>query len=338
MNIRRPLILVSIVFAAVFGFAQGSPYGPAPFDHTSRFDVQSTVRGVVRDLTGRTVANARVEVQESLTGRVIASASSAPNGSFELMGLPAGEYQLVTFAGLAQASSHIDTRRDIDIEVRIASQKTSDVRGTTAVSVAQMKVPGNARKLFDKAMSSFRAARLDDAFGFVQRALGVFPDYAQALALRGILNMQKGDNAKAQPDLEKSVELDYADDTNYVALASLYNTEGRYDDAMRILDRGIALHPNAWQALTEMARAQLGKRDYEGALKSLVKTDRIMPVGVHYPKLLRAKAYAGMKDVPAAIAQIETFLREQPAGPNSESAKQMLQKLQEYSGTVEAKK
>src|SRR5512135_2475148 len=124
MNIRRPLILVSIVFVAVFGFAQSIPYGQAPFDHTSRFDVQNTVRGVVRDLRGGSVANARVELEEKFTGRVIASTFTAPNGSFELVSIPSGEYRLVTSSGLAQTSSPIDTRRDTDLEVRIASQNT----------------------------------------------------------------------------------------------------------------------------------------------------------------------------------------------------------------------
>jgi Tfp pilus assembly protein PilF len=87
-----------------------------------------------------------------------------------------------------------------------------------------MKVPGKARKLFQKAMSAFRKAKLDDAFSFVQQAIGMYPDYAQALALRGVMNMQRGETEKAEPDLQKAVELDYSDDITYVALASLYNS------------------------------------------------------------------------------------------------------------------
>src|SRR5262249_21241921 len=148
-----------------------------------------------------------------------------------------------------------------------ANQVHSD-DGSSAVSVSQMKVPGTARKLFQKAMDAFKKAKIDDAFGFVQQALGLYPDYAKALTLRGVLNMQKGDTKDAEPDLQKAVELDYADDMGFVALAMLYNSEQKYDEALMILERGMTIHPFSWQALLETARAECGKKQYEAAMQN----------------------------------------------------------------------
>jgi tetratricopeptide (TPR) repeat protein len=217
---------------------------------------------------------------------------------------------------------------DRDLTFRISNG--GDVQGTRSktVSVAEMKVPGKARKIFEKALEAFRKARIDDAFGLVQKALGVYPDYAQALTLRGVMNMQKGDTKQAQPDLEKAVELDHADDTGFAALGALYNTEKRFDEAIQVLERGITINPTSWQSQMELARAQVGKKDADAALRTLAKAEKYIPPQVYFPHLIRSEAFIIKKNYQAAIAELDAFLKYEPTGSNAEAAKRTLAQLQ----------
>ena len=326
----RPLLLVSIVLAAVTASAQ---YGSLA-ENVGPVDSHYAVSGVVRDSHNNALSGVRVELQSTETGRTVASTFTYGNGTFEMTDVPRGHYEVVATSGLQEVRSRIDYPGSGDITLRLAVDSAADKSAgdANAVSLAQMKVPGKARKLFQKAISAFRMAKLDDAFTFVQQALGMYPDYAQALALRGVMNMQRGETQKAEPDLQKAVELDYSDDTTYVALASLYNTEGKFDNALQILDRGMSVHPNSWQALSEKARAEIGKQQYDAALKTLAKTDHYAPPTVAYLHLFRAKALSGINNKAGAMAEVEKYLEMEPNGSNAPVARKMLAELK---GTAE---
>jgi Flp pilus assembly protein TadD len=332
----RPLFLLSIVLAAVTAAAQF----PSRDNNLGAYDFQHAISGSVRDTTNRPISGVRVELQDCVNSRVIATTYTYPNGSFELRDVPKGRYEVIAVSGINEARSRIDFPGTGEVILRIttdASLADKSAGNKSSVSLSQMKVPGKARKLFQKAMDAFRMSHLDDAFSFVQKALGLYPDYAQALTLRGVMNLQRGDTQSAEPDLQKAVELDYSDDMGFVALASLYNTEGKFEKALQILDRGMTVHPNSWQALAEMARAQIGKHDYEGALKSLAKADNYVPPTVAYLHLFRAQALLGLKNMAGAVTEFQAYLAKEPTGQNAETARKMLGQLN-ASASTEAKK
>ncbi len=331
----RPLFLVSIVLAAVTATAQDYSLP----DTAGAYGLHYAVTGVVRDTNNNPMSGVRVELQSTSTGRTVSSAYTYGNGSFEIRDVPKGQYDIVAVSGMNEVRGRIDYPGcgEVTLRMPIGSSADRSAGDSSSVSVSQMKVPGKARKLFQKAMSAFKMAKLDDAFSFVQEALGLYPDYAQALTLRGVMNMQRGDTQKAEPDLQKAVELDYSDDLSYVALASLYNTEGKFDNALQILDRGMSVHPNSWQALSEKARAEIGKKEYNDALKTLAKTDRYAPPNAAYLHLFRAKALVGINNVPGATAEVEKYLQMEPNGSNAEMAHKMLVFLKGTAPTEEAK-
>lgn len=320
----RPLLLVSIVLAALTASAQ---YGPA-VDESGPFGLHYAVSGSVRDINNNPLSGVRVELQSTTTGRTVASAYTYGTGEFSLQDVPKGQYDVVATSGIHEARVRIDYPGCGDVTLRMATDLADAKAGdSSSVSLSEMKVPGKARKMFRKAVDAFRMAKLDDAFSFVQQALGMYPDYAQALTLRGVMNMQRGDTKKAEPDLQKAVELDYSDDMGFVALASLYNTEGKFDNALQILDRGMSVHPKSWQALFEKSRAEIGKHEYDSALKSLAKAQYYAPAEIAYLHLYRAKALLGINNPEGAIAELEQYLAKEPQGQNAEAARKMLSQL-----------
>lgn len=318
-------LLILIVAVATVTLAQNAPFATATLDH----GYHSGLSGTVRDSSGHGISNARIEIRELQTGRTVGSVYTTTSGRYEIFNLPRGEYEVSASLGIYESRSRLDVDmpRELDFRLMTNSEAAGNPRGSS-VSLSQMKVPGKARKWFEKAMTAFRAAHIDDAFNFVQKAISSCPEYAQALTLRGLLNMERGDNKSAQPDLEKAVELDYADDMNFVALASLYNTEGKYDEALRVLERGMTVHPNSWQALIETARAQNGRKHYEDALKAIAKAENYLPPDNTYKYLYRAQAFIGMRNYPAAITELQSFLGKESTGPNVEMAKKTLERLQ----------
>jgi len=336
----RPLLLLTIVLFTVCCCAQSPEQMPGMslpgnFDRVpTQSPFLSTITGSVHDMSGHPVNNVRIEITDVENGRSLGLTYTSANGNFEMDNVPSGDLELVATAGTVEARSRLDAASDRQLNVRLPIN--GPVAGNqSAVSVTQLNIPGKARHLLEKAEQAVRLARLDEAFGFVQKALVCYPNYAKALILRGVLNMQKGDNKDAEPDLEKAVELDYTDSTGVIALASLYNNEGQFDRAAQTLDHGISLNPNSWQAHLEMARSQLGKKDYTAALRSLDRAAAITPPSVTLLPLYRAQALIGLKDYDGAISQLETYLTKSPNDPNSTQARSMLAKLKEFTASAQ---
>ncbi|MGZ4789957.1 MAG: tetratricopeptide repeat protein [Terriglobales bacterium] len=294
---------------------------------------RSTVSGVVHDTADRPVNGARIDLVDLNTGHSMVGTYTFTNGTFHIDNLRRGSYELVVTSGLAEQRVQVDLDGDREVTIRLSTAQVS-AGDTATVSVSQMKVPGKARRMLQKAEEAFRKARLDEAFGFVQKALGMYPDYAKALTLRGILNMQKGDNKDAQPDLEKAVQLDYGDGMGFIALASLYNNQGMFDRAQQTLDHGMSLNPNAWQVHMEMARAQIGKGDFAAAVRSLDRAMPVAPPTVSVLHLLRAQALIGIQAYSDAINELQSYLEKSPEGANSDQARSTLAQLKGFTETA----
>ena len=329
---RRVPLLLTIVMFALACCAQRNDFdtqGPL-----NSYGFRAALTGTVHDKSGAPVSGARVEIIDPGTGRSVGTGYTMGNGSFDIPNLPRAEYDVVASSGVAEARAHlyVDTDRDISISLPI----TTSTPGQNAISVTQMNVPGKARRLLEKAQQAWGKSHIDEAFGFVEKALVCYPNYAKALVLRGILRMQKGDNKDAQPDLEKAVQLDYSNDLGFVALASLYNNEGEYDRAQQTLDHSMSLNPKSWQAALEMARAQLGKKDYGAAVRTLDRAAMLTPPSVNILALYRAQALIGLNDYQGAIGQLETYLSKSAQNDrNAEMARNTLTKLKEFTASAQ---
>jgi len=325
----RRLLLVSILISTVCCCAQIGTFNDSP----SSLSFHSSLSGTVRDTADRPIQGAHIDVRDTNTGHIVADTYTFLNGGFEITNLRRGVYEVVASAGVTEQRTRVEVDGDREVSFRLSL--TSPAAGDSAsVSLSEMKVPGKARRMLQKAEEAFHKARLQEAFGFVQKALGFYPDYAKALTLRGILHMQQGDTKDAQPDLEKAVELDYGDDMGFVALAALYNNEGEFDRAQKTLEHGMSLNPNSWQANMELARAQIGRKEYGAAVRSLDRAMPLAPPEITIMHLFRAQALIGLKAYGDAVTELESYLSQSPEGPNSERARTALAQLKDFTETA----
>lgn len=313
----RALLLICILASPVTSvFAQNS----------FNFRGESNVNGTVRNFSNAAIRGVRVELREFATGRTVATATTFANGSFEFRHVAAGRYELVAFSGLSEARQDVDlTDIDSSVTLRINDAGNTTVSGSEAtVSVSDLKVPDKAKDALQKAEDAFSKSKTDRALELVQKALRVFPRYARALTLRGLLNMQRNDFRSAQADLENAVQVDPQDGMGLIALGSVYNSNMMFDKALAVLNRGVTLSPSSWQAYFELSKAQNGKGEYELALRNATKAMALCPKDWSLLHLARAEALLGLKNYNEAVNELEEYLRHDPNGAASTEVRKTL--------------
>jgi tetratricopeptide (TPR) repeat protein len=303
-------------------------------------DRTANLAGTVRTQDNRPVANARIEVH-NMNGMMAGSAYSNGNGMFQIGGLPAGRYEVVATVGIAEAREQMLLDRgdnNVALSVNDRDPRSSGAGDANSVSVAAMKVPDKARKALNKARELMAKNRNADALKEVQRALEIYPQYSDALRERGVLDMIAGHMPEAASDMEQAIKYDPNNGMAYIALAAIFNGQDKYTDALRELERGLALEPNAWQGYFESARANLGTGDFEAALRATDKAKQFMSEDYAPLHLVRAHALLGVKNYPEAQSELEAYISREPQGVNAANARETLTQVKAFTARASAGK
>ena len=219
-------------------------------------------------------------------------------------------------AGGQASPDEIQTGTDQYLRAPARSHDRSSPDDQAAITVGQLKLSGKARGALSKAWVAIGKEKLADAARYVEKALTLCPKSAEALTFRAALKAQDvNTRQEAKADAEKAVEYDPNLGGAYVILGSIYSSLGQFDDAVRTLDRGIALLPTQWAGYYEMSIALLGKQDYVGGLRQAEKASRLE--GKNYPPLHLVKAYAymGLKNRSAAENELHAYQSLDPDNP-----------------------
>jgi thioredoxin-like negative regulator of GroEL len=337
MKIRPSALFVLALFcSSIFSLAQRPNSGSGIFGGTnSSHDLPmrgaGIISGTVHDMGTAPLKNVRVELTDS-NGQVVNAIYTSPSGSFEFSGVNPGIYVVVATAGLAQVRERIDATPGVSVvNLNLASNDRPDdgVQGNS-ISVAQYKVPGKARDEYRKARTAMEKEKLDEAVKHLEKALAICPDYADALTMRAILDLNEKNAEAAMDNLDKAVKADANYAMAYLVMGSALNMQSKFDEAIRALQRGESLAPNSWQAHFEMAKAYIGKNDYPTALSRLQRARNLAPSEYPLIYLLQAHALLAMKQYPEAMTALQAYLQREPAGPNRAEAQKMLQQAQAF--------
>ncbi len=333
---RTALVALTILVANIFALAQrpsmdSSRMGQSPFSGPMR--ESGTINGTVHDTQNNPLKDVRVELSNS-SNVVINSAYTNVSGSFEFTHVPQGLYTVVATAGLQQTSERVEANGfTTTVAIRIAAAgKPEDGVNGNAISVAQYKVPGKARDEYRKAREAMEKEKLEEAGKHLARALEIFPNYADALTLRAVLELNQRNADAALADLDKAVKADANYAMAYMVMGSALNMQSKFDEALRALERGESLAPDYWQAEFEMGKAYIGKSDYPAALGHLQRAQAMAPKDYALIYLLQAHALLAMKQYPEAMAALQVYLQKDPGGANRAEAQKMLEKAQAFVG------
>lgn len=289
----------------------------------------SFITGVCYGVDGVALSGVTVELRDATSQAVLASTSTHSNGSFELYDVPTGNYEVVAHSQGEEArelipGSHVITR----VELRMRRNAGRAGGSGSAVSVARLRIPQKARDRYNKAAQAFSRGKLDQADKAVNQSLSIYPQNPEALTLRGLISLHSNDVPAAVADFQNAIDIDPAYDPPYTAMSSVFNSQGKYDDAARTTERAVAINPNAWQGYFEMAKAMLGKGLYQKALQIANKAQTLAPSGIAGIHLLKAYALLPQRLYKDAGTELQAFLSRAPKGADTTEVKSLLAKVQ----------
>lgn len=326
--------LGAVCIAQISPMGQNGQYqGPAgPTNWNSSMRNFSSINGSVYASDNHPLGNVRVELRDGRTGMVVSSSYTGTGGQFEFSQIPQGTYQIVASSGAEQTEERVElTSMTTSVSLRMptGSPVAHDGNGRQTVSVAQYRVPEAAREELKKAREATLKNRVDEAQQHIAKALETAPNYADALTLRAILKLDAKDSDGAVADLQNAIQSDGSYAMAYMVLGSAFNNQLKFDDAIRSLQRGESLAPDAWQVYFEMGRAYAGKGDYESAVRVLDRAQKLAPQEYPLIRLIRAHSLMGLTRYSDAVAELEAYLAKAPAGPDADQAQRMLAKAKE---------
>jgi len=300
-----------------------------PFSKSTTRSDNNSISGTVKDMNNKPLKDVRVEIRGS-GSNVVDSVYTNASGNFEFSMLLSGSYLVVATSGVQQASERVDATLSSVVTLRMPANNPSDGVQGNSISVAQYRIPAKARDEYRKAHDSLEKEKLDDANKHLSKALEICPNYADALTLRGVLDLNKNDAVAAITDLDKAIHADANYAMAYVVMGSALNLQSKFDEALRSLQRGESLAPDSWQAHFEMGKSYIGKADYPTAMHQLEMAENLAPSEYPIIYLLRGHALLAMKQYSAASTALEAFLQKDPRGPNAQLAHKMLEQAQAF--------
>lgn len=338
----RALFVLPILAASSLLLAQSPFNNPMPGMVTpatadvSHLGIQDlgTVNGSLLTLDGRPIREAQIELHEVFNGSVIATGYTKVNGSFEFDNVPLGQYEVVALHGVDQAHERVRVGQGASqITLRMNSPQAEPGAGNT-VSVATLQIPDKAKNEFRKADEAFHKNKMDEAEKHNEKALSMVPNYSQALTMRGLLKLNRGDVAGGIEALQSAIHSDPNYALAYFAMGATLNSEGKYPQAQQSIEEGLRIEPTSWQGYFELSKSVLGQHDFRNALKYVVKSESLG--GIYAPiHLVKAHALLGLKDYDEAASELEQYLARDSNGPRADEARKTLSQAKAFATTAE---
>ena len=212
---------------------------------------------------------------------------------------------------------------------------TSTKTSTAAItSASELRIPANAKKSFMKGMEALYRHDYPKAAELFEKATVAYPQYDAAYDNLGATLMQLGQPGKAREAFERAVQLNdkNADaDRNY---ARLLITDHEYKRALDLLQKSLTVDPQSPSALTLLSIAQLKSGDVDGALESAVKVHQLSHEGYAVAHYVAGRSYEAKRQYQQATAEYETYLREDPSGPEIQKVRAALARVTAMAGTA----
>lgn len=346
MSLSRAMLFLACLFLAltlaVPGFGQLQLGDTPSFPGSGRQPSTSvpntmagegTIIGSVRTLDNKPVPNARVLVTSPVDRTPMMAEYTSNDGGFIVSGLRSGMYDVKAESGVLEAEQRVQVSGGQSwVTVRMPNAKQGTQAGATGnnsmVSVQQLHVPEKAAFLLEKAQKALSGNKLEEAGKYVSKALEAYPEYSQALALRGVLEMHAQHMDQASADANHAIQADPNNGMGYLVMGAILNSQQKYKDALLPLQRAETLMPGAWQGYFESSKALLQLQKFQDALQQ-VNRAMALSDSMSHPELHLVKGYAyiGLQVYSSALGELEQYVTQVPADPSSASVRSTLEKI-----------
>jgi tetratricopeptide (TPR) repeat protein len=301
---------------------------PVPSANSNTYSIRGTLRKSDNNLPADLV---HLELT-FYNGERAASGTTLANGEFEFHDLKSGVYTLTAETdGYWPLRERIELRNSsksgLMIYMHKATEPLNDASSPT-VSAHLLALPQKAQQAYQKGMQRLYDKKdLKGGLQFFQRAVSEAPDCYEAYCEIGVINAHLKQFADAEKAFRKSIELSHENFVRAdVGLAGILSNAGRYAEAEPFARKATELTPNMWEALLELARANVGLGQWNEAEKNALAARKINSSAAPL-HLLLANIHIHKTDYPAAIDDLEAFLKIDPDGPSSATARNTLDEV-----------
>jgi hypothetical protein len=282
---------------------------------------------VYSESTNQRIRHASVWLCDSGGNRLQDSVTS-DSGEFSFLSVHAGAFILkVSAPGYQPAEIPVEvnfgSERGISVFLKAAKTSAAGVPPAT-ISAHEAGMPQSARDLVDSGKRKLYADKNPPkALSDFESAVAKAPGYYEAYYLIGMTYLTLGDPARAETNLQKSVDLSsqtYPDAV--LALAILWL--GRHDATRGepLLRHGLELNPNSWVGFFELGKLEMYREHFDAALAAAQNAKFLAPEQPLVYRLL-SLIHLKQKNYAAALADLDAYIRLDPDSPDGLHAKQV---------------
>lgn len=269
-------------------------------------------------------------------GNQIAETFTNDNGQAQFLNVGLGNYQVsVSGSGVQTTTSdtfEVDARKGTQsIFVRVKPAENGDaktVKGANAtVAASDLKVSKKASQAFDKATKLIAKQQYQQAIDQLNKALALYPSYAQAYNNLAVVYARLGDTAKERDALHKATAANDHFAPAFVNLARLEMKEHNFAGAEADLTKAAAADPMDVRTLALLAQAQLLDVHYDDAIASARKVHSLPHNSYALVHYIAARACERLHRLSEAVSELGLFLSEEPTGERASAARQEMAAL-----------
>jgi Tetratricopeptide repeat len=217
----------------------------------------------------------------------------------------------------------------VDFYLRVDKRKINNLLQQKPSSVFVQSVPPDAEEFFKKAVIQLKSpAEVELGIDNLKAAIGIFPDYYDALLQMGMAYTNQNKFYEAIPVLIKTITVNQRSFMGFYSLGvSAFNLK-QYSDAELAFKAATSINPLSDYAFTQygMILRVLGKyKDAEIALLKAKSLGSTTPKSEIYWQLALLYEKIGRRN--DAADQLETFLKIEPNTKDAKQIKELILKL-----------
>ncbi len=240
------------------------------------------------------------------------------DGRFTFKNLPAGTYTLIVDVPRAG-----ELRKTVEVGPSLADAKGRviitvkfDGAGATKqeqqVSAVELSVPEEAKAEYTKAGNCLARQDVKQAIEHLKKATEIAPQYAAAWNHLGTIAFQSRQYQEAEHYFREALRRDPEAFSPLVNLGGALLAQAKIDESLPVNERAVKVRPE-----DALAHSQLGQSYYflgrlDEAERHLKQAKALDPGHYSFPQVMLVEIYARRNQLPAAIAEIEEFLRLHP--------------------------
>jgi len=211
----------------------------------------------------------------------------------------------------------------------IVLKQIGDPEGST-VSVTALHVPKEAAKAYDKGLGAMSDGKLAGAQKQFERAVALYPDYAQAWSQLGEVLEQQSEPKEAAEACQHALKADPKYIRPYLQLMRLAVAANRMDDAAALGERALQLDPVEFPGIyyyDALANYELKHADAaENAVRRAVEIDKdhLYPAA----EALLGRVLADKGDTRGAMDHFAKYLQLAPKADDAPAIRQRMAQLE----------